>query len=188
MSSDLRRAIFLDRDGVLIEAIVRDGKPYAATTPSEVRIMAGVEQACSALASMGYMLIMITNQPDVARGKISRQFVDSTNADLAQRLNLDDIGTCLHDNFDKCDCRKPSPGLIINAASKLNIDLSLSIVVGDRWRDIEAGRNAGCKTVFIDYGYDEVLVHKPNHVAKSLIEAVDWVRMQNMDSMQCQKK
>ena len=172
------RAIFLDRDGVLIEAIVRGNKPYAATTPEEVHIIAGVPQACQALAALGFVLVMTTNQPDVPRGKIARSFVEDTNAALARTLGLDDVEVCYHDNADDCACRKPRPGLMVQAAQKLGLDLAGSIVVGDRWRDIEAGHKAGCKTVFIDYGYDEALTRAPDHVAPSLPAAMPWIESQ----------
>lgn len=174
----LRPAIFLDRDGVLIAPIVREGKPYAAASPDQVRMMDGVTKACRELSDLGYLLVMTTNQPDVARGKIHRTFVEDTNAALARELALDGIEVCMHDNQDACPCRKPLPGLMLQAARKLPIDLSRSIVVGDRWRDIEAGRNAGCRTVLIDYHYDEVLRSQPDHTAPSLQAAVDWIKAQ----------
>jgi D-glycero-D-manno-heptose 1,7-bisphosphate phosphatase len=173
-----RRAVFLDRDGVLIHAIVRDNKPYAVTLPHEIRIIDGVPDACEKLSQLGFLLVMVTNQPDVARGKVAREFVEETNAMLASKLHLDDVETCFHDNSDDCDCRKPNPGLLTAAARKLSIDLNSSIVVGDRWRDVEAGRRAGCKVIFIDYGYDEPLRSVPDHNSKSLLDAVGWIQKQ----------
>lgn len=173
-----RRAVFLDRDGVLIEPIVRDRKPYAASRPDDVRVMTGVAEACVELSRLGFLLVMVTNQPDIARGKISREFVERTNAELARTLGLDDVQLCPHDDADECACRKPKPGLMTRAADSLHIDLGASIVVGDRWRDIEAGRRAGCRTVFIDCGYDEVLKEAPDHTAASLSDAVEWIRGQ----------
>lgn len=170
--------MFLDRDGVLIHSIVRDGKPFSASMPDEVRIIRGVKDACTELSRAGFLLIMVTNQPDIARRKISREFVDETNAALARELGLDAVEVCGHDNADNCACRKPKPGLMTEAAGRLNIDLASSVVVGDRWRDIEAGQRAGCSTVFIDYGYDEALTRTPDHVAGSLAEAVPWIRAQ----------
>jgi D-glycero-D-manno-heptose 1,7-bisphosphate phosphatase len=175
----LRPAVFLDRDGVLIEAIVHNRKPYAVTTPDRVRLIAGVPDACAALSQLGFLLVMTTNQPDIARGKISRHFVEETNAGLAERLGLDDVEVCMHDNSDACSCRKPLPGLMTMAAAKLSIDLSASFVVGDRWRDVEAGHRAGCRTIFIDYGYDETLKSLPDHVAPSLLSAVNWITTQS---------
>lgn len=178
MTARSRPAVFLDRDGVLIEAMVRGRKPYAAVLPEQVKILSGVAEACTLLRDAGFILVMTTNQPDVARGKISRQFVEETNADLARGLGLDDVEVCLHDNADDCDCRKPKPGLMTQAAVKLGIDLTSSFVVGDRWRDVEAGRNAGCKTVLLDYGYDEALKGQPDHVTNSLLSAAGWIKAQ----------
>ncbi len=173
-----RRAIFLDRDGVLIETAVRNRRPYAVTAPQDVRIIDGVTEACRELSRLGFLLVLVTNQPDVARGKISRAFVDETNMALAETIGLDDVEVCDHDDVDDCDCRKPRPGLLMRAAEKLSVDLGSSILVGDRWRDVEAGRNAGCKTVFIDCGYDEKMPEAPDHIAKSLPEAIGWIRSQ----------
>jgi D-glycero-D-manno-heptose 1,7-bisphosphate phosphatase len=163
MTAPSRRAIFLDRDGVVIAAVVRDNKPYAATSEAEVRVLDGVSQACDALHALGFLLVLTTNQPDVARKKIARAFVDGVNDRLARELGLDAVRVCYHDNADACDCRKPLPGLMTHAAEDFGIDLKGSFVVGDRWRDIEAG-------------YDEVLRSPPDHVAASLAEAVPWIQ------------
>lgn len=172
----LRKAVFLDRDGVLIQAIIRNNKPYAAVTHDEVQIIDGVKEACAELSGLGYMLVLVTNQPDVARNKISRRFVDEVNEKLVEALGLDAARVCDHDNADNCPCRKPKAGLMTAAAHEFDIDLAASIMVGDRWRDIEAGMNAGCRTVFIDYGYDEPMNNQPDHIARSLRAAVSWIR------------
>ncbi len=173
-----RHGVFLDRDGVLIESQIRGGKPYAVTAAEDVKIIPGVAGACRDLSSLGFLLVMTTNQPDVARGKVSEAFVRQTNAALAATLVLDSVEACLHDDADGCDCRKPKPGLMIHAATRLGIDLGASFVVGDRWRDVEAGKAAGCRTVFIDCGYDEVLKTKPDFTCRSLSDAVQWIRIQ----------
>jgi D-glycero-D-manno-heptose 1,7-bisphosphate phosphatase len=176
--SAAKQAVFLDRDGVLIRAVVRGNKPYAARTMDEVEIIDSAVGACAELSRLGFVLIVVTNQPDVARGKISRAFVDDVNALTIQKLGLDYAYVCDHDNADHCNCRKPKPGLMTRAAAEHGIDLASSIMVGDRWRDIEAGKNAGCKTVFIDYGYDEPLPLPPDHIAPSLAAAVAWISKQ----------
>lgn len=173
-----RRAIFLDRDGVLIRSDLVAGKPFAITDPGAVHILPGVHDACAELSAAGFLLVMVTNQPDVARGKVSRQFVENTNAHLKTELGLNATKTCFHDDSDKCDCRKPLPGLLTSAALQLSIDLPSSIMVGDRWRDIEAGNSAGCRTVFIDCNYDEKMPFVPDHVAASLPDAMVWLRTQ----------
>lgn len=139
-------------------------------------IISGVREACAALRRLGFKLIMVTNQPDVALGRTSKEFVDAVNEDLARDLRLDGIEVCFHDDQADCECRKPKPGMLLHAAAKYRIDLSASIIVGDRWRDIEAGRRAGCRTVFVDYGYQAELVTNPDHVANSLRSALEWIR------------
>ena len=154
-----RRAVFLDRDGVLNRAVVRDGKPYPPMSLDELTILPGVPDAVAKLKAAGFVLVVVTNQPDVARGKQSRDVIESMNARLLDQLALDEILTCYEDG-DDCRTRKPNPGLLLDAAVKHDVALPLSFMVGDRWRDVEAGRRAGCRTVFIDYGYRE---KKPDH-------------------------
>jgi D-sedoheptulose 7-phosphate isomerase len=171
-----RRAVFLDRDGVINRAFVRDGKPFPPPTPQELEILPGVPEALRELKANGFELLLVTNQPDVGRGKLSVQTLDAMHEDLRAHLPLDDIVVCCHTDQDKCDCRKPMPGMIIEAARKHNIDLAASFMVGDRWRDIDAGYNAGCKTILIDYGYSERPPdHEPDVRVRSLREAADWI-------------
>src|SRR5258708_3854186 len=111
-----RRAVFLDRDGVLNRAIVRDGKPYPPASPEELEIMPDADKACRDLRNAGFLLIMVTNQPDVARGSQKREVVEAINRILADRLCLDSVKVCYHDDADNCKCRKPEPGLLQEAA------------------------------------------------------------------------
>jgi len=171
----MRRAVFLDRDGVLNRAIVRNGKPYPPSRPTELQVLPGVIQACTALKAAGFLLIVVTNQPDVARGTQRREVVEAINEALRTRIPLDDIRVCYHDDPDGCFCRKPRPGLLLQAAQDWQVDLTASFMVGDRWKDIEAGRRAGCKTVLIDYGYAETQQSVPHHHVSSLVEATEWI-------------
>jgi D-glycero-D-manno-heptose 1,7-bisphosphate phosphatase len=167
----MNKAVFLDRDGVINRAIVRDGKPYPPVALNELEILPGVYEALAVLKKANYKLIVVTNQPDVARGLVGKKVVDAMNKHLAEVLPIDDVFTCFHDDHEACHCRKPAPGALLAAAAKYGIDLAPSYMVGDRWRDIEAGQRAGCKTVFIDYGYSE---KQPEHVdsrVRSLREA-----------------
>jgi D-glycero-D-manno-heptose 1,7-bisphosphate phosphatase len=148
-------AVFLDRDGIINRALVREGKPYPPNRLEDVEILPGAVDSLQRLAGCGYVLIGITNQPDVARGTQSRQMVESINALIQSRLPVREIFVCYHDNADGCDCRKPKPGLIFQAARKYELDLPRSWMVGDRWKDIAAGRSAGLKTIFVDYHYAE---------------------------------
>jgi len=167
-----RRAVFLDRDGVLNAAIVREGRPYGPASLGEMTVLPGVEEACARLKRAGYLLIVATNQPDIARGTTTRGDVDAINEALKSQLGLDEICVCPHDDADKCDCRKPKPGLLLDAAQRWNIDLAHSFMVGDRWRDVEAARAAGCRAVFLDYGYSEPRPEGADIVTSSLAAAV----------------
>lgn len=170
-----RQAVFLDRDGVLNRAFVRNGKPYPPSKIEELEISPGVSEACRDLRKADFLLIMVTNQPDVARGIQARSVVDAINRTLSDRLCLDDIRVCYHDNSDNCKCRKPEPGLLLEAAEEWKIDLSGSFMVGDRWKDIEAGRRAGCSTIFVDHGYSEVRPESFDSSVASLTDAVNWI-------------
>ena len=149
------KAVFLDRDGVINRAIVRDGKPFPPDKLEELEILPGSFTSLLQLANSGYVLIGITNQPDVARGTQSRQVVESFNALILSKLPIHEIFVCYHDNIDHCDCRKPKPGLILQAAEKYGLELSQCWMIGDRWKDIAAGRAVGLKTIFVDYHYTE---------------------------------
>jgi D-sedoheptulose 7-phosphate isomerase len=173
---DPRPAVFFDRDGVLNRAIVRDGKPLPPPGVHDLEIMPAAATALAELKSRGFPLYVITNQPDVARGTLTRSEVDQMNQQLASLLPVDDIFVCYHDDADHCACRKPKPGLIYEAQRKHNIDLARSFVVGDRWRDIDAGHAAGCKTILIDYGYRERKSTRPPEASvRSLQDAADWI-------------
>ena len=171
-----RAAVFLDRDGVINRAVVRDGKPFPPAGIDDLELLPEVASAMNSLKAHGFALYVITNQPDVTRGTQTREAVESIHQALSSSLPIDDIFVCYHDDNDECGCRKPLPGLLLEARSKHNIDLSRSFVVGDRWRDIDAGHNAGCKTVLIDYGYRErAPARPPEATVRSLREAADWI-------------
>ena len=148
-------AVFLDRDGIINRAIVRDGKPYPPLRLDDFEILPGSITALLRLADSGYVLIGITNQPDVARGTQSREMVESFNALIQSRLPIREIFVCYHDNTDNCECRKPKAGLILKAVDKYGLDLSTSWMVGDRWKDVAAGQAVGLRTIFVNYHYAE---------------------------------
>ncbi len=170
------RAVYLDRDGVLNRAVVRDGKPYPPASPAELEILPGVPEALERLRRAGFRLVVVTNQPDVARGKTPLSTIESIHAHMAATLPLDAIEACLHGHDGECDCRKPLPGMLLRDGAAHGVDFSRSFMVGDRWRDIDAGAAAGCRTILIEAGYDErAPAHPPHHVCGSLAEAADWI-------------
>jgi D-glycero-D-manno-heptose 1,7-bisphosphate phosphatase len=171
----LRPAAFLDRDGVLNDVHVIDGRPHPPDGIADLRLLPGVAEACHALAAAGLVLVVVTNQPDVARGTRTRGEIDAVNRWLAERLPLDAVRVCPHDDADGCHCRKPLPGLLLDAAADLGLALDRSVMVGDRWRDVDAGHAAGCRTVFIDRAYDEALRNPPDLVVSDLLGAVPWI-------------
>ena len=171
----MRSAVFLDRDGVLNRAPVVDGVPRAAARVDELEIFDEAREGCRALRDAGFLLICITNQPEIARGGVDPAQVEAINERLAAELELDEVVVCPHDDADGCDCRKPKPGMILDAAERHGIDLERSFTVGDRWRDVEAGRAAGTRVLFVDHGYDEALRSEPDHTAADLAEAAAWI-------------
>ena len=170
-----RRAVFLDRDGVVNRALIRDGKPYPPTNLAELEVLPGVGEALARLKASGFFLVVVSNQPDVARGAVERDVVDTINQHLMESLPIDEMRVCYHDDGDFCACRKPRPGLLVDAASVHDLDLAGSYMVGDRWRDVEAGRSAGCRTMFIDYGYKEKQPAHFDFQVKSLAHAADII-------------
>ncbi|MEO6992655.1 MAG: HAD family hydrolase [Lacunisphaera sp.] len=178
----LRPAVFLDRDGTLNAAIIRAGRPYPPATVDEFRLLDGVAANCTRLKSAGYILVVATNQPDVGRGSQTRDAVEAIHARLSELIpEIDLIQVCYHggtDHGQSCPCRKPKPGMLSDAAHRLGLDLKRSWMVGDRWRDVDCGHAAGCRTIFIDWGYDEKLRTRPDFVVKTLAEATGIILAQ----------
>lgn len=174
VDAPVTRAVFLDRDGVLNVATVVDGRPFAPRDLHDFQIVPGAPDALARLRAAGFRLIVVTNQPDVARGSMTREALDAMHDVLRARLPIDDIRVCPHDRGDGCACRKPRPGMLFDAARDHGIELTASFLIGDRWRDVDAGRRAGCRTVLIDYGYDEPDM-MPDHRTSSIAGAADWI-------------
>jgi D-glycero-D-manno-heptose 1,7-bisphosphate phosphatase len=167
----LRRAVFLDRDGVINRNKVRDGRPHGPRSVEDFVVLPGVGEAVATLRAAGYLVIVATNQPGLAR-----ETVEAMHAKLRRAVPVDDIRVCPHVESDNCACRKPKPGLLLEAAREHGISLAQSWMVGDRWRDVEAGKAAGCRTVFIDHGYtNEPRPRDPDVVVRSLAEAVPFM-------------
>jgi D-glycero-D-manno-heptose 1,7-bisphosphate phosphatase len=176
----MHRAVFLDRDGVLNRVFLHeDGKTHPPASPDELEVLPGVTDACQSLRRAGFLLIVVTNQPDVARGAQPREVVEAINRQLRRQVPLDDIRVCYHDQTDNCPCRKPQPGMLLGAASAWGIDLRESFMIGDRWTDIVAGGRAGCKTVLVHAAGAGVRRCQPDFQAASLQEAVEWIFRQS---------
>lgn len=171
----LRPAVFLDRDGVINLTSVIDGVPHPPASVAECEILPGVPEAMARLKAAGFPLIVVTNQPDVARGAQTRDAVEAINAMLCARLPIDAVYVCYHDNADRCDCRKPKPGMLLRAAAEHGLDLAASWMVGDRSGDVLAGAAAGCKTILIDLPYSKADKCRPDHRVGSLAEAAEVI-------------
>jgi D-glycero-D-manno-heptose 1,7-bisphosphate phosphatase len=169
------RAVFLDRDGVISANVERDGRPVAPTSLADFRILPGVEEATRRLKDLGFVLIVVTNQPDISTGRNTMATLDLMHEEMRRRLPLDDIRVCVHVDADGCHCRKPKPGMLLDAARARSIDLTRSIMVGDRWRDIEAGQAAGCQTILIGGESDQERPSMPHKTVRSLPEAVAYI-------------
>lgn len=175
-----RAAAFLDRDGVLNEVEVRNGTPHPPAGVDELRLLPGVVEACHRLRGLGFALVVVTNQPDIARGKQTRDEVDRMHDALRRWLPVDEIVVCAHDDIDDCPCRKPRPGMMLDAAARLDLDLAESVCVGDRWRDVEAGKRAGVTAIFVDRGYGERRPMDADVVVASLPDAVKFIESQHV--------
>jgi D-glycero-D-manno-heptose 1,7-bisphosphate phosphatase len=151
----MNKAVFLDRDGVLNRSLVVNGKPYPPQDIAEFEILPGVADGLALFKSLGFLCVVVTNQPDVRTGKQSLEKVESFHRFLRQELPIDDVKVCYHISDDGCVCRKPKPGMLVEAADELGISLSHSVMIGDRWRDIEAGESVGCRCFLVDYNYPE---------------------------------
>lgn len=169
----MKAAAFLDRDGVINANHIKNGIPHPPESVLEVQILSGVLEAINLLIANSYLPVVISNQPDIARKKIELSSVHSINDYIAQETGITNFYICPHDDSDNCKCRKPKPGLIEIAARELDIDLSKSFLVGDRWRDIEAGQSLGMPSYFIDYSYSELKPKLPFTEVSSLLEAVE---------------
>lgn len=168
-----RKAVFLDRDGVLNRPLIRDGKPYPPERLEQFEIYPEVPDACRRLKEAGFLLVVATNQPDVGRGTLPQFAVEAIHEEMCKRLPIDRVEVCYAPGGEEPpdECRKPRPGMLLRAARELHIDLKESFMVGDRWRDIDCGHAAGCVTIFIERGYREELREQPHFRVANLAEA-----------------
>ena len=176
----MKKAVFLDRDGTLNKSFFKNGSPVPPREIKDFEILSDAKKSILTLKKLNFLCILVTNQPDVARGTIEKKTVLEMNYLLMNEVNLDDIFICYHDDDDDCDCRKPKPGLLKEAKKKWNINMSCSYMIGDRWRDIQVGINAGCKTIFIDNKWPEINNVIADFSTHSLTEAVNFIKKDNL--------
>jgi len=175
VGAQINKAVFLDRDGVLTRSLVREGKGYAPRTLAEFEILPEAGQACALMKDAGYLLIVVTNQPDVGRGWIPLDVMEEMHRRLQQALPLDEILSCTDPSETPGSRRKPAPGMLLEAATKWSIDFRGSFMVGDRKSDIEAGEAVGCRSIFIDRHYAEAKPEHPVLTCNTLLEAAYWI-------------
>jgi len=169
------RAVFLDRDGVLSASMIINGKLIAPQRLEDFQIFPEAILVTKKLKKAGFILVVVTNQPDVARGFPSEKTVEQMHEQMFSVMPLDRIEVCYHLDEHQCSCRKPKPAMLLRAAQELDIDLQQSFMVGDRWRDIEAGQNAGCKTIWLKQDIEEKKPQSPDMIVNTLEEACDWI-------------
>ena len=166
------RAVFLDRDGVINRAFIRNGRSYSPASLEEFAILPGVPEAIRALRQARYRILVVTNQPDVGKGLQRVEVIEAMHQALRRLVLIDQILICYHTDADGCACRKPRPGMLLDAARAWRLDLSQCVMVGDRWRDIEAGKAAGCKTILVrGEDHAEPPVRAPDAIVASLLDA-----------------
>jgi D-glycero-D-manno-heptose 1,7-bisphosphate phosphatase len=171
----IMKAVFLDRDGVINKTIFRMGKERAPYSLEEFEFIDGVVETVQKLKEEGFLVIVVTNQPDVARGWVSMEQVTLVNNLIKEQLPIDDIKVCFHTDKDQCFCRKPMPGMLLEAGQKWNINFQKSFMIGDRESDVEAGQRAGCKSILVG-SHPQNLGVNPDHQCSDLREAHNWIK------------
>ena len=169
------KCVFLDRDGVINQPIIINKRPYSPRKIKEFIFTTDIKNLVTKVANLGYKVIVITNQPDIATGDLSESLLNHFHKRIINEMPIDDIFVCKHLSSDNCNCRKPNPGLIIKAVSKHKINLEKSYFIGDRWKDVDAANKVKCHTIFIDYGYTEKLKTIPKNCVTTLKEAFDII-------------
>ena len=172
MVKKLSKAFFLDRDGVINKSFLQKGKPVAPTKLADFKIIKDVKKSLIYLKAKGYLTIIVSNQPDLRKGLLNKSVLKKMNRKLKEELKIDDIFICEHMSIDRCDCRKPKLGMILNAKKKWNIDLKNSYLIGDRWRDIYLANKLNIKCFYIDNNYKEKKPKKYNYKVISLFHAI----------------
>lgn len=167
----MNSGVFLDRDGVINKIILREGRPHSPRNINQLKILDGVFEAVKLLQNLGHRIVVITNQPEISRGLITEDLIIKMHNKIREETGIKNFYFCPHDDFHSCECRKPKTGMLLRAATELDLDLNQSYLVGDRWKDIQAGQKVGCKCFFIDNNYDEPRPISPFYPVESLYQA-----------------
>lgn len=169
------KAVFLDRDGVINEVIFRGSdKPIAPWSLEEFKVIKGLNKPLTKIVELGYFLFVISNQPDISKGLVDIPTVESMNSIILDKLPITKIIYCPHEDYHNCSCRKPKPGMLITLSEEYNINLLSSFLIGDNWKDIEAGKTAGCKTILLERKYNKSV--KAHFAIKSLIDVLKIIK------------
>jgi D-glycero-D-manno-heptose 1,7-bisphosphate phosphatase len=171
----MRPGVLLDRDGVLSRVVLREGRGVSPRSFAEFEFLPGVRAAVASLRGVGLPVVVVTNQPDIARGLLQPEELERMHEHLRAHVPVDRIHACTHDDADGCACRKPRPGLLLRAAAEFHLDLERSWMVGDSWKDVEAARAAGCRMIFVAGAHAEPGTSQPERVAVSLPDAVEII-------------
>jgi D-glycero-D-manno-heptose 1,7-bisphosphate phosphatase len=171
----MNRAVFLDRDGVIVIPESRNGRSYAPRCLRNYRFYRDAHESLRRLKEAGFLLVVVTNQPDVGHGLISRAVIDEMHARLIRELPIDAVKACLHRQDENCTCRKPAPGLLLEAMGEFDLNARDCFMVGDRVSDVLAGKAAGCRVIFIERGYTEGKPHNADFTVATMAEAADVV-------------
>ena len=164
----------MDRDGVINELVDVGQGPTSPKRVDDFRFLPGVPEAVARLAK-SYAVVVVTNQPDIARGHMSSEQLDRMTELVRANLEVAAVYVCRHDDADRCGCRKPSPGLLLKAARELDLDLARSFFVGDSWRDMEAARRAGVRACYVGREEQDERVGVCDLAAADLAEAADHI-------------
>ena len=167
----MKKAVFLDRDGVVSRAVVINNRPFSIRRASDLQILDEVNEALGIFGKLALIPIIISNQPDVARGLLSQLEHEKIESKIVTLTGISKIYTCTHDEKDNCFCRKPKPGLILKAAEDHDIDITKSYLIGDRWRDMDLAKNVDCRSFFINRNYEEKYPEYFDYETGSILES-----------------
>ena len=161
--------------GVLNSTRVENGRPFAPTHFKDFHLFKEALATTVALKKAGFLLVVVTNQPDVGNGITDCSEVKKMNEHLIDVLPIDRVKVCFHSQTDDCYCRKPRPGMLIETIEEYDIDPYRSFMIGDRWSDVQAGNAVNCSTIFLERGYSEQKQFSADYVCRNLTEATTYI-------------